>query len=100
MRTTECHEKFKKWALIRKDVSKKYINLIQNMYESSRTSIKSMYGVKEDFNVEVGVHQGSDLSPYLFSEVIDEVTKEIQGEIWCIRFFDEIVLVKKIFDRS
>lgn len=34
---------------------------IQNMYEN--TSVKSMYGVIECFNVEIDVHQGPDLSP-------------------------------------
>jgi len=43
-----------------------YINLIQDIYEGSITSVKSMCGIPEDFNV-VGVHQGSALSPYLFS---------------------------------
>jgi len=44
-----------------------------------------MCKVTEDFNVGVGVHQGLALSPYLFSVVMREVTKEIQGEIaWCL----------------
>lgn len=38
-------------------------------------------GVTQDFNVRVGVHQESVLSPYLFFVVIDEVTKEIQGKV-------------------
>jgi len=36
------------------------------------------------------------LISYLFSVVMDEVTKEIQSEIpWCIMFADDIVLVGK-----
>ena len=31
-----------KWALMRKEVPKAYINLIQDMYDSSSTSVKSM----------------------------------------------------------
>jgi len=50
-----------------------------------------MCGVTEDFNVGVGVYQGTDLSPYLLSEVMDEVKKEIQGEVpWCMMFADDI----------
>jgi len=46
-----------KWALMRKEIPKIYINLIQDMCEGSGTSVKSMCGVTEDFNVGVSVHQ-------------------------------------------
>jgi len=42
----------------------------------------------------VSVHQGSVLSPYLFSVVMDEATKEIQGEVtWCMMFADDMCVV-------
>ena len=34
-----------------------------------------------DFPINIGLHQGSALSPYLFVLVMDEVTRDIQGEI-------------------
>jgi len=53
-----------------------------------------MCGVTEDFNVGVGVCQGSVLSPHFYSLVMDKSTKEIQGKVpWCIMFADDIVLV-------
>ncbi|KAL4126447.1 hypothetical protein QTP88_010669 [Uroleucon formosanum] len=61
-----------KWVLMRQDVPKTYINLTQDMYDSSSISVRSMSGVTEDFKVGVGVHQGSVLSSYLFSVVMDE----------------------------
>jgi len=40
------------------------------------------------------VHQESVVNPYLFSVVIDEVIKEIQGDVlWCMIFINDIVLV-------
>ena len=34
------------------------------------------------------------MSPYLFALVMDEVTRDIQGDIpWCMRFVDDVVLV-------
>jgi len=47
-----------KWALMRREIPKIYINLIQDIYEGSSTSVKNMCGVTEDFNEGVGVHQG------------------------------------------
>jgi len=83
-----------RWALMRKNVPKMYVNLIQDMYEGSSTSVKSRCGISEGFSIGVGVHQGSALSPYLFSVVMDEVSKEIQGDIpWCMMFADDIVLI-------
>ena len=40
------------------------------------------------------LHQGSALSPYLFALVMDEVTRDIQGDIpWYMLFADDVVLV-------
>lgn len=54
--------------------------MIEDMYEDSKKSVKTMYKATEDFRLKVGVHRGFALSPYLFYIVMDEVTKEIQGE--------------------
>lgn len=48
---------------------------------------------KEDFRVRMRVHQGSALSPYLFSLVKDEITKDIWGDTMVhMLFVDDIVL--------
>jgi len=40
-------------------------------------------------------------NPYLFSGVMDEVTKEIQGEEpWCMIFVDDIVLIEENLDEK
>jgi hypothetical protein len=47
-----------------------------------------------DFLINIGLHQGSALSPYLFALVMDEVTRDIQGSIpWRMLFADDVVLV-------
>jgi len=49
--------------------------------------------------MDTGVHQGSVLSPFLFTVVIDEFAREIQDEIpWCMLFADELVLVDETRD--
>ena len=51
------------WNCLReKEVDEKVIRLIQDMYEGSRTRIRTVAGVTEDLEVEVGLHQGSALS--------------------------------------
>jgi hypothetical protein len=79
-----------KWALMKIQVPKIYKYFIQDMYEGSRTSEKSLCGVTENFNVGFGVHQASALSSYLYSMVMDKVTKDIPGKIlWCMMFADD-----------
>jgi hypothetical protein len=53
----------------------KYITLIKDMYGNVVTSD----GDINDFLINIGLHQGSVLSPYLFALVMDEVTRDIQG---------------------
>jgi hypothetical protein len=58
------------------------------------TSVRTSDGDTNDFSINIGLHQGSALSPYLFVLVMDEVTRDIQDGIpWCILFADDVVLV-------
>ncbi|GJV60609.1 retrovirus-related pol polyprotein from transposon TNT 1-94 [Tanacetum coccineum] len=47
--------------------------------------------------MEVGLHQGSAISPYLFALILDELSRGIQEDIsWCLIFADDIVLVSEL----
>ncbi|KAK3525151.1 hypothetical protein QTP86_019536 [Hemibagrus guttatus] len=60
------------WYCMRKSgVAEKYVRVVQDMYERSRTVVRCAVGQTEEFNVEVGLHQGSALSPFLFAMVMD-----------------------------
>jgi hypothetical protein len=73
------------WTLQKHKVSSKYITLINDMYDNVVTSVRTSDGDTNDFSINIGLHQGSALSPYLFALVMDEVTRDIQGGIlWCI----------------
>jgi hypothetical protein len=75
-------------------VSTKYITLIKNMYDNVVTSVRTSDGDTNDLPINIGLHQGSALSPYLFALVMDKVTRDIQGGIsWCMLFTDDVVLV-------
>ena len=81
-------------CLEEKRVSPAYICVIKDMYEGGRTCVRTAGGVCNDFAVSMGLHQGSALSPFLFTLVLDELTRGIQGEEpWCMLFADDIVLI-------
>jgi hypothetical protein len=82
------------WALQKHKVSSKYITLIKDLYDNVVTSVRTSDRDTNDFSINIGLHQGSALSPYLFALVMDEVTRDIQGGIpWCMLFADDVILV-------
>ena len=52
-----------------------YVESIQDMYKGARTSVRSVAGLTEDFEVRVGLHQGSALSPFLLAIIMDVADK-------------------------
>ncbi|KAK3506858.1 hypothetical protein QTP70_029531, partial [Hemibagrus guttatus] len=82
------------WYCMRKSgVAEKYVRVVQDMYERSRTVVRCAVGQTEEFNVEVGLHQGSALSPFLFAIVMDQLSEEVRQESpWTMIFADEIVI--------
>ncbi|KAK3517926.1 hypothetical protein QTP70_027537, partial [Hemibagrus guttatus] len=82
------------WYCIRKSgVAEKYVRVVQDTYERSRTVVRCAVGQTEEFNVEVGLHQGSALSPFLFAIVMDQLSEEVRQESpWTMMFADDIVI--------
>ncbi|KAK3529720.1 hypothetical protein QTP86_000824 [Hemibagrus guttatus] len=82
------------WYCMRKSgVAEKYVRVVQGMYERSRTVVKCAVGQTEEFKVEVGLHQGSALSPFLFAMVMDQLSEEVRQESpWTMMFADDIVI--------
>ena len=80
------------WALDKHKVPTKYIRLIKDMYNNVVTSVRINDGNTDYFPIKIELHQGSTLSPYLFALVMDEVTRNIQGDIpWCMLFANDVV---------
>jgi hypothetical protein len=63
------------------------------MYDNVSTRVRSLAA---SFEVKVGVHQGSALSPLLFNIVMDYLTRDIQALLpWCVLYAEDIVLIDK-----
>ena len=76
-----------------KEVDKKYIRVIKDMYTDSKIRVQCTVGTTDEFTVEVGLHQGSVLSPFLFTIIMTCFTEHIQREApWDMLFADDVVL--------
>ncbi|XP_023215725.1 uncharacterized protein LOC111618416 [Centruroides sculpturatus] len=82
------------WRCLReKNVPEKYVRLLKEMYEGTKTQVKSNVVTTEGFFVNVGLHQGSALSPYLFDLIMDVLVLNVKCEApWSMLFADDIVL--------
>ena len=65
------------WYCMRKSgIVEKYVQLVGDMYEGSKTVVMCTVGTTESFKVKVGLHHGSTLSPFQFAVIMDRLTDE------------------------
>src|SRR3989442_865967 len=66
------------WALRRVGVEEWLIKVIKSIYEGCTTSVRMNGEESENFEVKVGVHQGSVLSPILFNIVMQAIAENFK----------------------
>jgi hypothetical protein len=66
------------------------------MYNNVVIIVQTSDGDTNEFLINIGLHQKSVLSSYLFVLVMDDVARDIQGGIpYCMLFIDDVILVNK-----
>ena len=69
------------WECLRlAKTSECYIKIIKDMYDGATTTVRSAAELTEEFKVGIGLHQGSALSSFLFSIIIDRLTENIRKD--------------------
>ena len=67
--------KLLKWAMMKKGISEVLVRSVLSLYEGAKTRVRMDTELSNEFEVKVGMHQGSVLSPFLFVVVVDVVTE-------------------------
>ena len=82
------------WALRELGVEEHVVSVIQVMYSKACTTVKLGSGESKEFDVKVGVHQGSVLSPLLFIAVMEAISRSFRhGLPFELLYADDLVLI-------
>ena len=83
------------WRCMREqNIPEGYIRLVQDMYQGATTRVKSKRGMSEHFEVGIGLHQGSALSPFLFIMLVDTISQDVRTELpWELMYADDLAII-------
>ena len=84
------------WSLRKAGVEEWLVTIVMAMYKAPITCVRSDVEYSEEFEVKVGVHQGSVLSPLVFVIVMDAIAKELGGKLpWELLYADDLTLMEE-----
>ena len=63
------------WAMRKKGIPEVVVRPVMSLYEGAKIRVRVDSELSEEFEVNVGVHQGYVLSSFLFVVVVDVVTE-------------------------
>ena len=87
------------WCLRKRGVPERLIGMIRSMYTGARTVVRTKCGKTDAFEVKVGLHQGSALSPFLFAVVIDVLSEDVrENMLWDLLFADDLVITAETME--
>ena len=82
------------WAMRKMKVPEVLVRAVQAMYHNASARVRVGTSLSEAFEVKVGVHQGSVLSPLLFIMVLQALSTEFKtGCPWELLYADDLALI-------
>ena len=82
------------WSLRKLGVEEWLVKLVQAMYSNARSQVRVGDEYSEMFDVKVGVHQGSVLSPLLFIIVLEALSRSFRSScLYELLYADDLAII-------
>ena len=82
------------WAMRKLGVEEWLVSAVMSMYSGAKTVVTTVYGNSKSFEVKVGMHQGSGLSPLLFVIVMEAISSEYRVALpWELLYADDLAVI-------
>jgi len=82
------------WATRNLGVEEWLVSSVMSMYTGAKAVVETVYGNRSSFEVKVGMHQGSALSPLLFVIVMEAISREFKVALpWELLHADDLVVI-------
>ena len=91
----KAYDKLPRKVLEKNDVRVAYIQAIKDMYNGTMTSMRTTRSKTKVFSINIEMHQGSTLNPYLFILILDFLLDTSRGSPRVILFVDDIIFVEE-----
>jgi len=83
-----------RWAMCKLGADEWLVSTVMYIYTGAKTVVRTVYGNSNGFEVKVGMHQGSALSPLLFVIVIEALHREFRVALpWELLYTDDLVVI-------
>ena len=87
------------WAMRKRGIPEAMVRAVMSLYEGAKTRVRVGLELSEEFEVKVGVHQGSVLSPLVFAIVVDVVTESVRNGLMSeMLYADDLVLMSETME--
>ena len=87
------------WAMRKRGIPEAMVRAVTSLYEGAKTRVRVGLELSQEFEVKVGVHQGSTLSPLLFAIMVDMITESVRNGLMSeMLYADHLVLTSETME--
>ena len=87
------------WSMRKLKIDEWLVRIVQSMYKEVRSRVRVGDEYSNSFDVRVGVHQGSVLSPLLYVIVLQALSMELRKNCpWEILYADDLMVSAQSMD--